>query len=221
MFVVFEGIDGAGKTTIINKLYNEMIIHGGNSEVLLVREPGSTKLGEEIRRIIHNPNIEMPSLAEFLLFCAARNTLIESTIRPAIEEGLVVLSDRFSYSSIAYQGAGLRLDQGNKKFMSTVINTIEYHCKPDLVILLDIPAKVSVERTNKDNIGTQKDKIESRELDFFKRARSNYLKQAKEDLQSKWIVVDARIPIGEVYQKVKEVVTLELHNIKERRNGKS
>ncbi|MEO6906545.1 MAG: dTMP kinase [Abditibacteriaceae bacterium] len=185
MFITFEGIDGSGNSTQLQLLAEEFGKAG--KKVLLTREPGGTALAENLRKVLLESNVSAP--AELLLFGAARAQHVAEVIRPALQEGTIVLSDRFADSSAAYQGGGLQLP-------STFIDAMnQFACgdlRPDLTFLLDIDPLVGNKRQQ---LNHQKpDIIESRGLGFLERMRQAYLQIAPRDSQRVIIINASRPP---------------------------
>ena len=132
-YIAFEGIDGSGKTSIIENLSS--ILNSQNTKHIIVREPGGTSVGEGIRELLLSHDYKVNPLTEALLFCAQRSQLIEEVVTPSIENGITILSDRSAYSSVAYQGVGREL--GYEQIYQ--LNDISIQSRwPDKVILLDI-----------------------------------------------------------------------------------
>ncbi len=178
-YVAFEGVDGSGKTSYIEELSNHLEKNSINFKV--VREPGGSKLGEGIRNLLLSHEYEVEPLTEALLFSANRSNLVEEIIKPSIENGIKILSDRSAYSSVAYQGVGRNL--GFDKIYE--INDIAIGgFWPEKVVLLDIDPEISLKR-QKIN-----DRIGSSDLDFFKRVREGYLELA-DKFKEKFLIVDA------------------------------
>ena len=168
-YIAFEGIDGSGKTSIIENLSD--ILNSQNKEHTIVREPGGTSVGEGIRELLLSHDYQVNPLAEALLFCAQRSQLIEEIVLPSLNNGVVVLSDRSAYSSVAYQGEGRGL--GYEKIYQ--LNDISIQSNwPERVVLLDIDPEASLSRQQvADRIGSDK-------VEFFQKVREGYLKLAKE-----------------------------------------
>lgn len=168
-YIAFEGIDGSGKTSIIENLSD--ILNSQNKEHTIVREPGGTSVGEGIRELLLSHDYQVNPLAEALLFCAQRSQLIEEVVLPSLNNGVVVLSDRSAYSSVAYQGEGRGL--GYEKIYQ--LNDISIQSNwPERVVLLDIDPEVSLSRQQvADRIGSDK-------VEFFQKVRKGYLKLAEE-----------------------------------------
>jgi dTMP kinase len=200
VFITFEGIDGVGKSTQLDLL--QSWLEGRGREVLRTLEPGGTELGQEIRHLLLHRKGDVAARAEALLYAADRAHHVATKIRPALASGKVVLSDRYFDSSVAYQGAARELDVNEVRNISlwAVDNLI-----PDLTVLLDLDAHAAILRRNK--TGTEPDRLEREKVDFFERARSQYLELAKE---SRFLVVDATLSIDEIQDQIRaRVLTME------------
>lgn len=197
MFITFEGIDGVGKSTQLDLL--QQWLEGRGREVMRTLEPGGTELGKEIRHLLLHRKGDVAARAEALLYAADRAHHVATKIRPALAEGKVVLSDRYFDSSVAYQGAARELDVDEVRNISlwAVDNLI-----PDLTVLLDLDAEAAIQRRNK--TGTEPDRLEREKVDFFVRARAQYLELAKEP---RFLVVDATLSIDEIQQQIRKRVT--------------
>ena len=172
MFITFEGIDLSGKSTQCELLKKYLISLG--KDVLMLREPGGTKISERIREILLDRASDgMVGLAEFFLYSAARAQLVETVIRPALAEGKVVICDRFDDSSTAYQGYARKL--GVEKVEA--INAIATGgLQPDLTFFIDIPVEESLKRLK--SAGKLEDRIEAQGNEFFRDVREGYLQLA-------------------------------------------
>jgi dTMP kinase len=197
VFITFEGIDGVGKSTQLDLL--QQWLEGRGREVIRTLEPGGTELGQEIRHLLLHRKGDVAARAEALLYAADRAHHVATKIRPALAEGKVVLSDRYFDSSVAYQGAARELDVDEVRNISlwAVDNLI-----PDLTVLLDLDAEAAIQRRNK--TGTEPDRLEREKVDFFVRARAQFLELAKEP---RFLVVDATLSIDEIQQQIRERVT--------------
>lgn len=185
-FIAFDGGEGCGKSTQIARLRDRLASLG--LDVLAVRDPGTTRIGEMIRAVLLNPDhTEMGMRCEMILYMAARAQMMHEIIRPALEAGRVVLTDRFVSSTLAYQlgGDGLTADE-----IRSVARIALRDRLPDLTILLDMPAEESHLRVlakfeRKTLFGSEsiavKDRIEQRPLSYHRQVRENYLAQAKAD----------------------------------------
>ena len=197
MFITFEGIDGVGKSTQLDLLEKYLVAEG--KEVLRPLEPGGTELGQEIRHLLLHRKGDVSPRAEALLYAADRAHHVATKIRPALAAGKVVLSDRYFDSSVAYQGAARELDVEEVKQIS--LWAID-HLIPDLTVLLDLPADEALARRS--SKGTEPDRLEREQLEFFERARSEYLSMASEP---RFLVIDATNSVEQIYQQVLGRVT--------------
>jgi dTMP kinase len=195
-YLAFEGIDGSGKTTLINELSNKLT--ESNVDFKIVREPGGSKLGEGIRELLlsHDYNVEPTS--EALLMSASRAQLIQEIVKPAIKNGQLVITDRSAYSSVAYQGVGR--DLGYQKIYELNDLAIDSFW-PEKVILLDIDPKVSLSRQK------VADRIGSGEISFFNKVRDGYL-QLAEDFSDKFLVLNAEDSQQQNFKKASEWLDL-------------
>lgn len=195
-YLAFEGIDGSGKTTLIDELSNKLT--ESNVDFKIVREPGGSKLGEGIRELLlsHDYNVEPTS--EALLMSASRAQLIQEIVKPAINNGQVVITDRSAYSSVAYQGVGR--DLGYQKIYELNDLAIDSFW-PEKIILLDIDPTISLSR--------QKiaDRIGSGEISFFNKVRDGYL-QLAEDFSDKFLVLNAEDSQQQNFKKASEWLNL-------------
>ena len=200
MLIVLEGPEGAGKTTQL-RLLSEWLTARGR-EVLAVREPGGTVLGDEIRRIVLDPASEITPHAEALLFMASRAQLVEGVLRPALKTDVIVLLDRFFLATYAYQGAGRGLPDeeivaANRLATSGLV--------PDLTVLLSLPAEEGLARAARRG---EHDRIERADARFHERVAAAYARFAGADWQSRHpdcgpiAVVDASGSEGEVFERV-------------------
>lgn len=193
MFISFEGIDGVGKSTQLESLQEFLISRG--HKVLRTLEPGGTELGQEIRHLLLHRKGDVAPRAEALLYAADRAHHVATKIRPALERGEIVLTDRYFDSSVAYQGAARDLDVNQVRDISlwAVDNLV-----PDLTILLDLPAKDAMQRRSK--TGTEPDRLEREKVEFFERARLMYLELAKE---KRFLVVDANQSVDQIQASIR------------------
>jgi dTMP kinase len=192
MFITFEGIDGVGKSTQLDLLERYLVDLG--KKVLRTLEPGGTELGQEIRHLLLHRKGDVSARSEALLYAADRAHHVATKIKPALEAGMVVLSDRYFDSSVAYQGAAreLNVDEVRNISLWAIDNLL-----PDLTVLLDLPADEAMKR--RDNKGTEPDRLEREQVEFFERARDEYLKMAKE---ARFLVVDASDSPERIHQQV-------------------
>lgn len=175
IFITFEGNDGSGKTTQI-MLLSEYLKQNG-LEVLILREPGGTPIGEKIRDILlDNRNQGMCTISEMLLYAASRAQLVSTVIKPELAKNKAVICDRFVDSSIAYQGFGRGLDT-EKVWM---VNQLAIDgCLPDITFFMDVDADTAMARRNAK--GEEADRIESEKMDFHRRVYSGYLELSERE----------------------------------------
>ena len=195
LFITFEGGDGCGKTTQI-KLLDEYLKNKGY-KTLLTREPGSVGLGEKVREILLNYDGEVSPVCESFLFLADRAQNVDCIIRPALEEGTIVICDRHTDSSVAYQGYGRGLDIERINMLNNIATS---GLKPDLTIVLDVDVETSQAR-----VGSEKDRMESAGIEFFERVRKGYLEIAKQEPE-RVKVVDAKQTIEDIHNQILELV---------------
>jgi len=194
-FITFEGIEGCGKTTQI-RLLAESLQQSGE-RLLLTREPGGCSIADKIRAILLDANnSEMTPKAELLLYAAARAQHIDQVIRPALAGGAIVLCDRFTAATVAYQGYGRGLDQG---LIKTLNETATGDCRPDLTVLIDCPVEIGLERaiarieagSAADRNHLREERFERESLEFHQRVREGYL-QLAETCADRFILIDGR-----------------------------
>jgi len=189
-FITFEGIEGAGKSTQLERLVDR--VRGTGQELLVTREPGGTPLGEKLRGLLLDPSIgTMAAETELLLIFAARAEHLRSCIEPALARGAWVFCDRFTDASFAYQGAGRGL--GADK-VAVLEDWLQGDLRPDLVLLFDVPAQLGLERAV--NRG-KRDRMESEDLAFFERAREAYLERARNQ-PDRYRVIDGSADVDAV-----------------------
>lgn len=190
-FIVFEGIDGSGKTTLIN--LTAEALSGKGCRVKITREPGGTGLGDHIRDVLLFGNERPEPLAEALLYIAARAQNVSANIIPALKEGMLVLSDRFSDSTYAYQGYGRGVDRG----LLDRVNS--YACRglsPDITVLLDIDPALAAARMDR-----LPDRMEREGLAFMRRVRAGYLARAAGN-PAAYLVLDASLPPADLLAEI-------------------
>lgn len=196
LFITFEGADGCGKTTQLKLLKDYLESKGHN--VVLTREPGGKGLGETLREILLNYNGEVSNRCESFLFLADRAQNIDIIVNPAVNEGKIVLCDRHTDSSVAYQGYGRGLDIEQIK---TLNNLATGGKKPDLTLVFDVDIETSMAR-----VGNEKDRMESAGKEFFNRVRNGYLEIAKQE-PDRIKVIDSTKSIEEVQKDVLEIIS--------------
>ena len=195
LFITFEGADGCGKTTQI-ELLNEYIKCKGK-ETLLTREPGAKGLGIKLREILLNYDGDVSPQCESFLFLADRAQHIDCIIKPAIKEGKIILCDRHTDSTVAYQGYGRGLDLNRINMLNDIATG---GLKPDLTIIFDIDAETSLQR-----VGKEKDRMESSGVEFFNKVRLGYLEIAKKE-PKRVKVINSADTIENIHKQVVELV---------------
>lgn len=187
MLITFEGIDGAGKSTLAKILASNL--EQKNYKVVLTKEPGGTPLGEHIRYILLNE--EMDALSEFLLFASDRHTHVKEVIVPALNKGAIVISDRYHDSSVVYQGYGRNL---SLEFINFVHNKALEGVMPDLTILVDIPVNIGLGRLK------TKDRIEKLGEYYLEKVRAGYLEIASKE--KRFFIVDGTKNVDELSNQI-------------------
>lgn len=180
-FIVFEGPEGAGKSTQIARL--KARLEGLGRRPLLTREPGGTQAGEAMRRVLLDPDLQIAPLAEFFLYSAARSQHVHEVIAPALAAGQDVISDRFTGASVAYQGYGRGLDL---QLIDELNAKATGGLKPDRTLLLDLDPGRGLARAA---ARAAQDRLESAGLEFHQRTRAGFLEQARTD--PTWVVINA------------------------------
>jgi len=194
-FITLEGMDGAGKSTHIPSII-EMLKARGH-EVVSTREPGGTPLGERLRELLLHES--MHAETETLLMFAARREHIANVIKPALERGAFVLSDRFTDASFAYQ-SGAKGVPANK--VEILEQWVQEDLQPDMTLLFDVPVEVSIARL----AGARSpDKFERESAEFFTKIRNAYLQRASQNPQ-RFRVIDASKPLEEVAKEVEDII---------------
>ncbi len=181
LFITFEGGEGCGKSVQAKRLYRRLVLL--DIPVLLTHEPGGTPLGEKISRWLKWSHPDMLPLTELLLFNASRAQLVSEVIKPNIKKGKIVICDRYADSTIAYQSYGRGLDLTT---VTTINKAATQGLKPDLTVLLDIPAEEGLAR-KKDK---KPDRFEQEKISFHRRVREGYLALSNKEPQ-RWLVIDA------------------------------
>jgi dTMP kinase len=194
LFISFEGIDGVGKSTQADLL--ETWLQAQGKTVVRTLEPGGTEVGIEIRKILLHHRGDLAPRAEAALFAADRAHHVASKIRPALDRGDIVITDRYFDSSVAYQGAGRELSQTEVRDLSLwAVGGL----LPHLTVLLDLPADVARNRRN--GSGTEPDRLESEKIEFFERARQAYLDLAKAEPE-RFLVIDASASVDVMQEHI-------------------
>ena len=198
-FLVFEGLDGSGKSSLMNQLQNHLSLN--NINFLKTREPGGTQIGDLLRNIILSKTSEVPSpRTELLLYEASRAQHVDRVIKPALDSKQWVLCDRFTASSVAFQAGGRQILEDQVNWLNDFATN---SLKPDLNILLDLTVEESQRRRQQraQQIGDSEDRMESEEEAFHQRVRAGFLKQAVL-APSEWLVLDAANTPTELFQSL-------------------
>jgi dTMP kinase len=202
LFITFEGGEGCGKSTqsrlLLKKLGQQTV------PVVLTHEPGGTALGNELRKTLKRKrDSSISPQAELFLLAASRAQLVAEVIRPALEEGKIVICDRFTHSTMVYQGYGRGLDF---TAINMVNNMATGNLNPDLIIFLDISPEQGLARKQ-----SLKDRFELEDLSFHRRVREGYLKMAAAE-PDRWLVIDASLPKGKIAEIIWDRVSQLLPN---------
>lgn len=189
-YLAFEGIDGSGKSSLIKGLSE--VLSNQQVKNKIVREPGGTKVGEGVRELLLSHDYEVDALTEALLFCSQRSQLVSEVIKPEINKGTKILSDRSAYSSVAYQGVGRGLGYETIYQLNDIaVNSFW----PEKVVLLDIDPKISLSRQKiADRIGSDK-------VDFFNKVREGYLRLA-EQFDNNFLIINAEEDLKQNLQRI-------------------
>ena len=200
-FITFEGIDGSGKSTQLRLLAN-FLQHEG-CEVMLTREPGGTPVGNRLRAALLDAHEEVDPLTELLVFAADRAQHVRRVLRPALESGQIVFSDRYADATRAYQGAGRGF---SPELIEEIIKLATEGLKPDLTVLFDLPIEDSTARTRRRGNGTQQgDRLDAENDEFHTRVREAYLQLAESD-SDRIKIVNTNQPPELTHQRVKEII---------------
>ena len=198
LFVTFEGPEGSGKTTQIKLLSNWLAEMG--RDVLTTREPGGTRIGDAVRRLLLNPeHIEMRSETEILLFSSARAQIVGEVIRPHLARGGVVLCDRFSDSTLAYQGYGRGLDLDTLRMITAFATG---SLKPNLTICLDLSVIEGLRR-KQCGAAAEWNRMEREQLAFHERVRAGFISLAAVE-PDRWLLLDATQPISQIQSEIRD-----------------
>ncbi len=198
MFITFEGSEGSGKTSQLPAL--AQYLQESGYAVLATREPGGTRIGDQIRQILGNlDNTDMHPRTEILLFQASRAQLVEQVIRPHLASGGIVLCDRYADSTIAYQGYGYQADLVQ---LRALVDYATRGLKPDLTLLFDLDVEEGLRRRSK---GGEWNRLDAFQLDFYQRVRQGYHLMAQAEPE-RWAIVDASQPPHVVEAAVRKIV---------------
>ena len=198
LFITLEGIEGAGKSTVID--FIEIFITSSGYDVVKTREPGGTAIGEQVREILLNKNNDkLTDDTELLLIFAARAQHLSEIILPNLTSNKIVLCDRFIDASYAYQGAGRGIEQSKINLLE---NWVMPDIKPDLTFLLDLDPKIAFERTNK---RSDADRFESEDIHFFEKIRQYYLERAENEPE-RFRVINSELSLEDVQEQIKNIL---------------
>jgi dTMP kinase len=202
MFITFEGPDGSGKSTQVKQLAEYLEMHG--CPVLLTREPGGTTIGEQIRQVVLSKQSQQISReTEALLFSAARAQIVAEVIKPALASGKIVLCDRYSDSTMAYQGYGLGLDLTE---LQAITRFATSGLVPNLTFYIDVPVSVGIARKQPGQVN----RLDEKEIAYHEKVRAGFLKLAKAE-PSRWIILDGMQPLDLVQMEIRTRVMRELN----------
>jgi len=206
MFITFEGPDGSGKTTQIQRVAARL--RGLGRDVLLTREPGGTFIGDQIRAVLHSlENKAMHPRAELLLYSASRAQLVAEVIRPHLDQGGIVISDRFYDSTMAYQGYGHGLDLNDLK---NITQFATGGLVPDVTIFLDIKPEDGLQRRlSAVAQGEEWNRLDDMEMAFHRRVREGYLALIEAEPE-RWVAIDAKRPVEAVESDVMNAIAKRL-----------
>jgi len=203
MFITFEGPEGSGKSTQIRLLAEFMRARGLSVEV--VREPGGTPIGDQVRHVLHDTaNTAMSPEAEVLLYSASRAQLVSQRIRPSLAAGRIVLCDRYADSTMAYQGYGRGLDLG---MLAALTEIATGGLKPDLTLLLDLDVSAGLSRRRVR--GEEMNRLDLEAVAFHERVREGYRLLANADPE-RWVRIQADRPVDVVAADIREAVLARL-----------
>lgn len=199
LFITLEGGEGAGKSTSLAYLKNELEQSG--LDVLVTREPGGTELGERVRDILlHAHDLHITSNTELLLMFAVRAQHLETVIEPAMAQGKIVLCDRFTDATYAYQGAGRGLSDDR---IAAIEQWVQRGKQPDFTLLFDLPVEMGLQRAVQ---RSGPDRFEQEEKEFFEKVRAKYLERAKND-PKRFRKIDASLTIPEVEKQLEKIIS--------------
>ena len=200
-FITFEGIDGSGKSTQLGLLQTALSARG--IDIVRTLEPGGTSLGRKLREAFLETDEEVAPMAELLLFAADRAQHVNFLIRPAMEAGKVVISDRYADATVAYQGAGRGFDE---EVIRSVIGLATGGLKPDLTLFYDLPVDTAIARaSNRNGEEARNNRMDTETHDFYARVRSKYLEIATQEPE-RFKVIDATGTPEEIFGRTIEIV---------------
>jgi len=207
-FITFEGIDGSGKSTQLKLLGNFLRANG--CDALLTREPGGTTLGLRLRAALLDAMEEVDPLTELLVFAADRAQHVRRMLRPELEAGRVVISDRYADATVAYQGAGRGF---SPELISQIVQLATEGLKPDLTLLFDVPITESTNRTTRrsNNKTATRDRLDIEHADFHTRVRDAYLQIALAEPE-RVKLIDSSGPVERTQERVRAIIIPYLHS---------
>ena len=197
MLITFEGIEGCGKTTQIDLLSDHLVKQGYS--VVKTREPGGTSFGEALRKLLLTKGMNVGPMCELMAFMAMRAQHMDEVILPAIKEGQIILCDRFTDATYAYQGSGRKIET---QVIDALNAMVTKGIRPNLTILLDISVEKGLKRRA---AASDMDRIEAEEISFHQRVRKAYGRLAKED-PKRFFVVDASLKVRAIHDLIKTKV---------------
>ncbi|HKG46464.1 MAG TPA: dTMP kinase [Pyrinomonadaceae bacterium] len=204
-FITFEGIDGSGKSTQLRLLGNFLRANG--CDAILTREPGGTTVGLRLRAVLLDAMEEVDPLTELLVFAADRAQHVRRLVRPALDAGKLVISDRYADATVAYQGAGRGF---TPELISQIVDLATEGLKPDLTLLFDLPIAESTYRTarrstGKASVRVSRDRLDIEHADFHTRVRDAYLQIALAEPE-RVKLIDTSGPVEHTHERVKEII---------------
>ena len=206
MFITFEGCEGCGKSTQARLLHSNLRSRG--IPVVLTREPGGTPLGSSVRNLLKSrQDFDINPETELMLFNACRAQLVKDIIRPALDTGKTVICDRFSDSTIVYQGYGRGLNLSQIEYVNMIATG---GIKPDITILLDEDPKLGLERKH----DLEADRFDNESISFHHKVREGYLLEASKDPQ-RWVILQAQQPIESISRTILSIVLSRLGKVVE------
>jgi dTMP kinase len=201
-FITFEGIDGSGKSTQLRLLTN--YLRSSGCDLLVTREPGGTPLGLRLRAALLDAQEQVDPLTELLVFAADRAQHVRRLLRPSLEAGRVVISDRYADATVAYQGAGRGFPP---ELITKIVELATAGLKPDLTLLFDLPVAVCLDRTRRRTEGKNRgDRLDAENAEFHSRVRDEYLRIAAAEPE-RVKIIDSNGPVDETHLQVREIVT--------------
>ena len=204
-FITVEGIEGVGKTTQIHAIRAWLEARG--RRVVTTREPGGTPLAERLRELVLKPQGEpVGAISELLLMFAARSVHLDNLVRPALAAGAVVVCDRFTDATYAYQGTGRGISEAA---ICVLEQLVQGSLRPDLTLLLDAPAEIGLGRAAKRRDPSGADRFETERVDFFRKVRDTYLARARVE-PDRMVIIDARRSASDVSADIENVLAARL-----------